>query len=376
MADAATSTLRRLAELKLTRGKILSVYLDLDPSQFATRASRRTELESLLDEASRRYLSSGLTHAEAESLRADIDRVRRFFEDHFDAKGAQSVAIFCSTGADIFEVHKIPRRTGSRVLFADAPFVEPMVGAFPADDWCILVVNRRIARILRGGTERLTELGEVTDVIPRRHDQGGWAQARMQRHADGAAEEHVKHACDVVFAEFKRRPFDRFAVGTLDELWPEVDAKLHPYLKERLAGRVDIDVEHTSPDDVLRSAKALMESVERNHEREVLDRLEAALGTGNRAAAGIERVLDSLNARRVDVLVVAPGYRVPGVVCRACGWAGVSGATCPLDGEPLDRCDDVVETAFELALGQAAEVLMLRYHDSAADYRIAALRRF
>ena len=46
--------LRRLAELRLDRPVVLSLYLNLDPSEFATPPARKTAVRSLVDEAERR----------------------------------------------------------------------------------------------------------------------------------------------------------------------------------------------------------------------------------------------------------------------------------------------------------------------------------
>src|SRR5687768_17393232 len=55
--------LRRLAEVRLDRPVVLSLYLDLDPAQFATPPARATAVRSLLDEAERRLRErDGLAH--------------------------------------------------------------------------------------------------------------------------------------------------------------------------------------------------------------------------------------------------------------------------------------------------------------------------
>jgi peptide chain release factor subunit 1 len=46
-------TLRRLAELRPDEGKVVSIYLNLDPTEFASGAARSTAINSLLDEAGR-----------------------------------------------------------------------------------------------------------------------------------------------------------------------------------------------------------------------------------------------------------------------------------------------------------------------------------
>ncbi len=55
--------LRQLAELRLERPVVLSLYLNLDPSEFATPPARKTAIRSLVDDAERRLRDQdGLSH--------------------------------------------------------------------------------------------------------------------------------------------------------------------------------------------------------------------------------------------------------------------------------------------------------------------------
>jgi len=69
--------LRRLADVKPERGRVLSVFLNLDPTEFATPAARSTAITSVMTEAAHRVdQADGLDHEERQALRADVDRVR------------------------------------------------------------------------------------------------------------------------------------------------------------------------------------------------------------------------------------------------------------------------------------------------------------
>ena len=62
--------LRRLAELRQDRPVVLSLYLNLDPAEFATPPARATAVGSLLDEADRRLRErDGLSHDDRAALR-------------------------------------------------------------------------------------------------------------------------------------------------------------------------------------------------------------------------------------------------------------------------------------------------------------------
>ena len=58
--EIAPERLRRLAPLKPAEGRVLSVYLNLDPSEFATPQARATQITSLLDEADAYVARAGL----------------------------------------------------------------------------------------------------------------------------------------------------------------------------------------------------------------------------------------------------------------------------------------------------------------------------
>jgi hypothetical protein len=92
--------LRRLAELRLDRPVVLSLYLDLDPSEFGTQPARSTAVRSLLDQAERRVREhDNLPHDDKVGLDASLKRASAFLERSLPTEGAQGVAVFASAGA-------------------------------------------------------------------------------------------------------------------------------------------------------------------------------------------------------------------------------------------------------------------------------------
>jgi peptide chain release factor subunit 1 len=378
--EMSPDRMRRLAEMRPEQGRVLSLYLNLDPSQFGTAPARSTEIQSLLDEAERRVRDEdGLSQEERQGLRKDIERAREYFRgSDFSVKGAHGLVVFACDPAGYWEVVKLPRPVDTRAVVDDSPFVEPLAGMHNGEHWAVVLVSRKTGRILVGSRDELTELPTVTDDVGRRHDQGGWSQARYQRSVDKEAEDHVKHTLDVLFRRFKARPFDRLLLGAPEALASEVESHMHPYLRERLAGRLEIDVENPSPEQVRKAAKPLFDEDDRRREREALDRLAEGMGSAARSAAGLDDVLGALNEHRVEILLIAPGFEAPGVVCKVCGWAGTDAGSCPADGGQVERRDDVIERAIELALMQSSEVLVVRHHEDELDEHgsIAAVLRF
>jgi peptide chain release factor subunit 1 len=374
--DLDLATLRRLSGLRPERGKVLSLYLDLDPSVFATPAARATAITSLMDEAERKARSEDGEHEEKVALREDVERARAFFASGFSAKAAGSFALFACGLADLFETLKLPRPIASEVVIDRTPWIEPMARFGGPERLCIVLVSRRNARILSGTRDGVEEVATVEDDVHGWHDQGGWSQPRYQRGIEKEVQDHLAHVAARLFGLWKREPFDRLLVGAAEELWPAFDERLHPYVRQRVVARFDVEVEHASPAAVLEAATPVLEAEDRARERAALDRLEDGLGTG-RAAAGLEPVLGALHERRVETLLFSERLSVPGVACPRCGWLGLEARQCPFDGSRLDRRDNVVEDAIAAAVLQAAVPVAVRYHDDLERHGgIAALLRY
>ncbi|MEA2450217.1 MAG: hypothetical protein QOG63_2149 [Thermoleophilaceae bacterium] len=374
--------LRELARIRPDDGRVLSVFLNLDPSEFAAPPARATEISSVIDDASRRIRESdGLSHAAKKALEDDVKRADSFLRD-FSPKGAHGLALFACGPADLFEAIRLPRPIDTRVVIDDTPFVEPLIESVAAgSSWVVVLVNRQIGRILRGDGEHLEELGVIEDDVHGQHSQGGWSQARYQRSVDEEVQDHLRTVADALFTHFKRHSFEHVLLGGPGETLTDFEAKLHPYIAEKLSGRVEVDVENTPPDGVREAARPKIEAIGRQSERDALDRLREGVSRGGRGAAGLEPVLEALNARRVETLLLEPGFDAAGCSCPQCGsvYAMVEG-DCPADGTKLDCRDDVVESAVHRALEQSAVLLVVRddeHVNELAGYGgIAAVLRF
>ena len=111
--------LRSLAELRLDRPVVLSLYLNLDPSQFATPPARKTSVRSLIDEAERRLRErNGLSHDDKSALQASLERASAFLENDLPSDGAHGLAVFASERNNLFEALSCPAAPAERVASA------------------------------------------------------------------------------------------------------------------------------------------------------------------------------------------------------------------------------------------------------------------
>jgi peptide chain release factor subunit 1 len=378
--DITRDRLRRLAEADAGGAKVLSLFLNLDPREFATPPARSTEVRSLLDRAGRlvRDESEQLTHEQKESLKGDLERIAAELGNGGGTKGAHGLAIFSCSAAGLFEMLRLAEPVDHEPVISDGPYLAPLSSIGEHGQWCVVLVNRRTARLFCGSSDTLDEVALVDDGVRNRHDQGGWSQSNYQRSVDKDVQDHLKHVAEVVFEQMKQELPEGVLVGGPQETVADFEGTLHPYLRERLAGRIDIDVENTSPEDVRRAAAQRIAAAAREREDQALARLAELFGSNGRAASGLADVLVAVHEQRVETLLVDRGYTAPGVCCPQCGFLGGKGfRECPADGTPTERRDDIVEAAIERAITQSANVHVLRDRPELASHgHIAAILRF
>ena len=360
MAEPLTQArLRALADVRPEQGRVLSVFLNLDPAEFATPAARSSAITSVMTAAAHKIADAdGLDHAEREALKADVERVRQvLLGSDVAANGTRALAVYACGPADLLEIVALRRPVESRVELERTPVVEPLVHQGAPERWMVVLSNRRVARFFAGPGDELQETERLVDEVYSQHSQGGWSQARFQRGIEKEKYDHLVHVADIAFKAYKRQGVDRLLIGAPEELVGELEGLLHPYLRDRIVGRLRIDVEDSSLDDVRRAAGDAIEQHVRRCEREALDRLAEGVGRRDRGAAGLEAVIAALNEARVDTLLVAGGFRSAGRVDRDTGMLHPPGEG---GGEHVD---DILEAAIEKALEQSAKVVVVRHHD-------------
>jgi peptide chain release factor subunit 1 len=383
--DITTDRLRELAETRSALGKVLSVFINLDPREFATPPARATEISSVLDAAARSIRDADdLTHAERTALQQDLERVRGTLTNGVDAKEARGLAVFASEPAGLFEVLKLPRPVEHKVAIGDTPCVEPLARIGTGELWWIVLVDRKHARLLAGTVDGLVELWRhEDDVLARvdsaRQDADGRSEKRYERSVEKEVDNHLRG----VAAELSRRLRDVRVAGILlggpKETTGHLESLLHADVNKCVKGRFDAEVWSSGADAVLHAARPVLDDLIAHRDDELLAKIDEGVGKGARAVAGLGDVLTAAHERRIDTLVVQEGFTAKGTRCPQCGWMGVSaGGQCPADGTMTDVVDNIVETLIGRAFGQDARVRYLAADDAriASKGGIAALLRF
>ena len=378
-ATVSWDRLRELAGFRGEKGCAVSFYLDLDPSVSPTAGDTATRVNSLLAEGERAHGAArgDLTHEQRQGLKSDLERIRRYVEDEFDRDGARGLAVFAAALDNFWAALPLTDPVDDAIKigprFHLAPLV-PLVGR--GDGALVVMIGRERGDVYRLRDGRLQELADHTEEQPRRHDQGGWSQARFQRHIDNLAAEHVRRVTEELNRQVRRLHGPGVVVFCVEELRSEVGELLSQEARAALAGWAQAEA-HASPAELLELAQPVLEEWRARRETEMLERWREEAGRNGRAAAGWAPTLEAASDGRVELLLVQEGVGREAWQCPACGRAAASDGTCPLDGTRMERREDGVDVAVHQTLAHGGTVWAVRHHDDLEPVQgIGALLRF
>jgi peptide chain release factor subunit 1 len=350
-------TLRKLADWSTGGSPVVSLYLDVDGRRFPKRADYLARAEQLVHRA--QELGRAMeVRDHAQSVHRDAKRMWDFISGEFDRKGGvRGLALFGCSGMGLWEEVLVPRRVPERVVVGERPYLLPLEALVERfETVCVALVDKEKARLFVSALDRIEEVSDVLDEVPGWHDQGGWAQARFQRHIREHIQRHLKHVAEILLRLLQRGRYQRLVLAGPDEVVAELERELHDYVLRTIVARTSLPVT-ASAADVLERVRELEEALERRREEEAVGRLVSEIeGETARAVAGMGDTLIALEEGRVDTLLVAADLEVAGVRCPKCGHLGLRGPSCPACGSATEETSDLVEEAVESALRQRARV--------------------
>jgi peptide subunit release factor 1 (eRF1) len=241
----------------------------------------------------------------------------------------------------------------------------------------VLLADKQRARMFVFELGELVDHSELLEELPRDYDtRGDRDQGNVAHHVDALKHQHLRHAADVALAVFQKSAFQHLVIAGPDETTSELESLLHPYLRDRLFGRVHVAVS-AGLDEIRNAAVEVEHKVERRKEAELVARLREAVATGRRGVGGLAPVLAALGEHRAEQILVSQGYREAGWRCVPCGALALVGRECGRCGSEMEALDDVVEEAIDEALSQSCRVeICVGNADLDVLGRIGALLRY
>lgn len=378
-----TEQLDRLAQFEPAPYPVVSLYLNTQPG-----ANGRDQYQAFVRgefKARSRTYSTGTP--ERESLDRDLERIATYLKAELQPS-TNGVAIFACSAGELFEAVQLTAPIDQHWLYiGDAPHLYPLAridSQYPR--YAAVVADTNSARILVFASGELISEQEVKGVKTRRTSQGGWSQARYQRHIENFHVHHVKEVVDALERIVQQEGLTQIVLAADDVAMPLLRDQLPKHLTEKVVDHLKL-ASHASAQAILDASLDAMKKLNERTDRDKVDSAVAGYRGGGLGVVGAEDTLDALNKGQVDELLISASLASLEPVNPAAVAAVANDSTLlepavetAAAGEAAAADPQVVRLADELvtrAKQTAARVTFIEDPSLLANYGgVAALLRF
>ena len=307
MATLLQEKFDRLVSFPPTTFPVISLYLNAEPDQHG-----KDDLERFL----RRELPArGRTFeprtADRESYDRDVERIRAWVAENL-RPSANGVAIFACSGADdFFEAVQLEAPVKEHRLYV---YNQPqlyelarLTDAYPR--YAAVVLDSQQARIFvfaLGGTVGHADV--VAEESVKKHQAGGWSQARYQRHVDSIRQQHAKDTVAALERIVREEDIGHIVLAGDEVMVPAFREELPQHLQDKLVDdvlRLDISApEH----EVLEATLDAMISEDRRDDADKVRRAIEGYRAGGLGVAGLGPTLVALIRGQVGELLISEEF--------------------------------------------------------------------
>jgi peptide subunit release factor 1 (eRF1) len=378
-----TEQLERLAAFEPAPYPVVSLYLNTQPGQHG----RDQHQAFIRKEVKARSLTYPAHSPERESLDRDLEKIGRYLETELQPS-ANGVAIFACSAGELFEAIQTEAPVDRHWLhIGDRPHLYPLarlVSQYPR--YAAVLTDTNTARIMVFALGGLVAEQDVVGVKTRHTSEGGWAQARYQRHIENFHLHHAKEVVDALDRIVQKEEITQILLSGDEVITPLLREQMPKHLADKIVDHLRLST-HAPTARVLEASLAAMRRLNQQTDREKVDAAVDAYRAGGLGVVGPEATLEALGRGQVDELLIASTMRaMRGVPIGVAEGSAVDAsleepAIEPVSaGEPAEAKPEVVRLAAELvakATQTSARVTFIEDASLLSEYGgVAALLRF
>jgi peptide chain release factor subunit 1 len=292
--------LDRLARFEPAPYPVVSLYLDATAGQHG-----RDQFQSFVRKEFRaRAETYPAGTPERASLDQDLERIGAYLANDLQPS-ANGVAIFACSAGELFEAVQLDAAVGGHSLFiGDQPHLYPLARLISQHPrYAAVIADTNHARILviaHGSVERAQT---VEGVKTRRTSQGGWSQARYQRHISNYHLHHVKDVVDALDRIVQRDNLDAILIAGDPVVIPIFREQLPKHLADKVIDELTLPTD--APEhEILRASYETLHRSNETTDRERVDAVLNAYRAGGLGVVGADETLLALTNGQVDELLI------------------------------------------------------------------------
>jgi peptide chain release factor subunit 1 len=234
-----------------------------------------------------------------------MERITTFLDNDLQPS-TKGVAIFACSAGELFEAVQLSAPIPQHWLYiGDTPHLYPLArveSQYPR--YAAVIADTNSARILVFATAELVRQREINGMKTRRTQQGGWSQARFQRHVENYHLHHVKEVVEALERIVQQEGISQVFFAGDEVVLPLFREQVPKHLSDKVVDHLRLD-RHAPVSDVLDATLEAMKRVNERGDREKVDAAVDGYRSGGLGTVGPERTLDALVKGQVDELLIA-----------------------------------------------------------------------
>lgn len=349
-------------------GRVLSVYLNTDPTESNTEAVN-LRLRNLL---------------KAVDLPEDVQAVVDFVNLEYDW-AARGLVIFSHQAEGEFQKYQFNLSVPDRIFIGEKPVIRPLVRLLSIfTGWGVVLVDKQGARLFSFNMGELKEMMGVDGEEVKQTKRGGGNAMPGRMGGSGASanveniiDRNIKEVVESAVAFFNQQRIRRIMIGGTDDNIARFKEEMPKSWQSLVVGEFPMSMAASQQDVLEKTTEEALKA----RKRLIQNLVEQAFTLTAKGSTGVTGLIDTLNAiheGRVKTLLVSESYEQIGYRCTGCGYLTTQKLeTCPFCGGTFMAIKSAVELAVQEALRSNADVKVIRENEKLEQAgHIAAILRY
>jgi len=304
LSCTAEASLARLSAFDCTTFPVLSVYLNTQPDGHGRATDPQPWLHREFKALARTFAPGS---PELHSFERDAERIVEYAGSEIDP-AAHGVALFACNGAEeFFEAIQLTTPFAGNHVSADSQphlyLLAELDELYPR--YAAVLADSNTARIFVVGLGQVISAEHLDGKKVHRVKVGGWSQARYQRRAGNAHQEHAKEVIERLAQIVHEDKISHIVLAGDQVVIPLLQEQLLPDMVP-LVQVMKLDI-HASEKDLLAATLARVQVQEAGTAAETVARLLQQYRARGLAVAGPQETLDAMADGRVEELLISGG---------------------------------------------------------------------
>ncbi len=239
--------------------------------------------------------------------------VRRAYDE-----GVNGFAIFSCSGREVFLTYPSALPYENEFSLSDLPILRPLVRlSSQYQNTLSVMVDTDSAKLYEISLEGLMAESHIENYVPGRHDQGGWAQMRYQRHIKDHMNKHHKEVAVQLTELFDSGKWKRVVLIGQDRIIANFKTFLPERVRQQIVDTFSMDFSEDRSTVLRRVSECLLQKEKDEVSRQIQGLKERAPQNGL-ATFGLNGTLEALNRGQVHTLYLLNSFSYSGGRCGGC----------------------------------------------------------